>query len=166
MCRFGNGRPGLRCLRRSGVLEGLQRKESAGSESVVFIFPEQQFPPESTSNEHGCWKAPSQRKRRHCLARPALRMHPSNSPLPHPIHHTQNASHWPSSSPAGRRKIDLFVYRGKGSEGVRRSSRKGKDRGESRGRLIPRCVCVPKTDTTGQSDEQIDKLTDDVFTLL
>lgn len=133
MCRFGNGRPGLRCLRRSGVLEGLQRKESAGSESVVFIFPEQQFPPESTSNEHGCWKAPSQRKRRHCLARPALRMHPSNSPLPHPIHHTQNASHWPSSSPAGRRKIDLFVYRGKGSEGVRRSSRKGKDRGESRG---------------------------------
>lgn len=54
----------------------------------------------------------------------------------------------------------------KRARGVRRSSRKGKDRGESRGRLIPRCVCVPKTDTTGQSDEQIDKLTDDVFTLL
>lgn len=32
--------------------------------------------------------------------------------------------------------------------------------------LIPRCVCAPKTDTTSQSDEQIDKPTDDVFTLL
>lgn len=65
-------------------------------------------------------------KRRHCLARPALRMHPSNSPLPHPIHHTQNASHWPSSSPAGRRKIDLFVYRGKESEGSEKELKKRK----------------------------------------
>lgn len=122
-------------------------------ESSLF-FSEQQFPPESTSNEHGCCIAPSQLNRRHCFAHHARRMHPSYSPppLPQPIHHTQNASRWPSSSPGGRRKIDLFVYRGKERvAGARRSKRKGKDRGESRGRLIPRCVCVCTKDSHHQS---------------
>lgn len=66
-----------------------------------------------------------------------------SSPSPQPIHHTQNASHRPSSSPAGRRKIDLFVYvckEGLNEQGGARGGKKGKDKGMSRGGLLPRYV--------------------------
>lgn len=123
------------------ALEELQRIQSAGSESHL-CFSWTAVPPQATSNEHCCSIAPSQLKRRLRIARAALPTHPpTTTPLPQPIHHTQNASHWPSSSPAGRRKIDLFVYRGKESA-RERGGAKGKDSDGSRGRLIPRCVFV------------------------
>lgn len=70
----GTTRVPLHCLGR--------RKEVEFLFLSLFFFPEQQLRPESTSNEHGCWIAPSQLKRRHCFAHHALRMHPSCSPTP------------------------------------------------------------------------------------
>lgn len=120
-------------------------------------------PPEAARNERGCSMATfSAGRRRHRIARPALPMHPPTAlPPPQPIHHTQNASRRPGSSPAGRRKIDLFVFGGKGSARGASGSQKKRKRqeagvGEDRYRGVCLRSCVSPSHAGSQTDKQID----------
>ena len=121
---------------------------------------EQQFPPEAARNERGCSMATFLAgRRRHHIARPCILQQPSLSPQP--IHHTQNASHQPGSSPAGRRKIDLFVFGGKGSaRGASGSQKKRKRQRWESGRAdtevcVFAFVCI--TESHQQSVRQADR---------
>lgn len=78
----GTARAQLHCLGKRKEVEFLTSCSYQRVVFVLFFFSEQQLPPETTSNEHGCWIAPSQLKRRHCFAHHALWMHPSCSPTP------------------------------------------------------------------------------------
>lgn len=69
---------------------------------------------------------------------------PSPSSPTQPIHHAQNASHRLSSSPAGRRKIDLFVYvckEGPNEQGAAKKKKKRERQRYELGRTVAE-VCV------------------------
>jgi len=98
--------------------------------------PHHPLSPQATSNEHS---------QSSILPPPPPLLFRRLLPNTRPIHHTQHAARGPSSSPTGRRKIDLFVCRERGANKKGKALMGGDEHCYRGVRVVlpPVCVVLP-----------------------